>query len=160
LCSFGHSSVNSQPLQRAPKIVGDLLERQRERRPPSNQHIVIACRKTSCSRQSDHFPKPALDPVTLDRSSDLSRHGKTYTDGTIIAALAHLQDKSRGRQLFSGRRGEEIGSPSQPIHGTSHQALSRLRPRARRAAITLRPPFFAMRARKPWRRLRTSLLGW
>jgi hypothetical protein len=29
-----------------------------------------------------------------------------------------LQDKSRGRQLFSGRRGEEIGSPSQPFHGS------------------------------------------
>jgi hypothetical protein len=43
--------------------------------------------------------------------------------------------------------------------GIGIHALSRLRPRARRAAITLRPPFFAMRARKPWRRLRTSLLG-
>jgi hypothetical protein len=40
------------------------------------------------------------------------------------------------------------------------QAESRLRPRARRAAMTLRPPFVAMRARKPCRRLRTSLLGW
>jgi hypothetical protein len=39
------------------------------------------------------------------------------------------------------------------------QALSRLRPRARRAASTRRPPFLAMRVRKPWRRLRTSLLG-
>jgi len=39
------------------------------------------------------------------------------------------------------------------------QALSRLRPRARRAATTLRPPLVAMRARKPWRRLRTRLLG-
>ena len=29
------------------------------------------------------------------------------------------------------------------------QALSRLRPRARRAASTLRPPLVAMRARKP-----------
>ena len=39
------------------------------------------------------------------------------------------------------------------------QALSLLRPRARRAAKTLRPPLLAIRARKPWRRLRTSLLG-
>jgi len=39
------------------------------------------------------------------------------------------------------------------------QALSRLRPRARRAATTFRPPLVAMRARKPWRRLRTRLLG-
>jgi hypothetical protein len=40
------------------------------------------------------------------------------------------------------------------------QAESRLRPRLRRAAMTLRPPTVAMRERKPWRRLRTSLLGW
>ena len=39
------------------------------------------------------------------------------------------------------------------------QAVSFLRPRARRALITLRPPVVAMRARKPCRRLRTSLLG-
>jgi len=39
------------------------------------------------------------------------------------------------------------------------QAESRLRPRERRAAMTLRPPFVAMRVRKPCRRLRTSLLG-
>ena len=34
-----------------------------------------------------------------------------------------------------------------------------LRPRARRRANTKRPPLVAMRARKPWRRLRTRLLG-
>jgi hypothetical protein len=43
---------------------------------------------------------------------------------------------------------------------TRDQADRRLRPRARRAAITLRPPTVAMRARKPCRRLRTILLGW
>ena len=35
-----------------------------------------------------------------------------------------------------------------------------MRPRARRAARTLRPPGVAERERKPWRRLRTRLLGW
>ena len=41
----------------------------------------------------------------------------------------------------------------------SRQAESFLRPRARRAASTLRPPTVAVRARKPWRRARTSRLG-
>src|SRR6185437_457604 len=41
----------------------------------------------------------------------------------------------------------------------SGHALRRLRPWERRAATTLRPPLVAIRARKPWRRLRTSLLG-
>jgi hypothetical protein len=35
-----------------------------------------------------------------------------------------------------------------------------LRPFARRAASTRRPATVAIRARKPCRRLRTSLLGW
>ena len=39
------------------------------------------------------------------------------------------------------------------------QAESRLRPIARRFDSTLRPPTVAVRARKPCRRLRTSLLG-
>lgn len=41
-----------------------------------------------------------------------------------------------------------------------YYAESRLRPRARRAAITLRPPTVDIRARNPCLRLRTSLLGW
>lgn len=40
------------------------------------------------------------------------------------------------------------------------QADRRARPLARRALITRRPPLVAMRARKPWRRLRLILLGW
>ena len=39
------------------------------------------------------------------------------------------------------------------------QAERRLRPRARRRAMTLRPPVVAMRERKPCRRLRTSFEG-
>src|SRR5579862_7286888 len=41
----------------------------------------------------------------------------------------------------------------------ARQADRRLRPFARRAASTRRPPGVAIRERKPWRRLRTSLLG-
>ncbi len=41
----------------------------------------------------------------------------------------------------------------------SAYAERRLRPLARRAARILRPPTVALRARNPWRRLRTKLLG-
>jgi hypothetical protein len=50
---------------------------------------------------------------------------------------------------------EEIAALLQAFHGDSlkrpdrDQAERRLRPRARRAAITFAPPFVAMRARKP-----------
>ena len=39
-------------------------------------------------------------------------------------------------------------------------ADSFLRPRRRRLRRTLRPPVVALRAKKPWRRARTRLLGW
>lgn len=42
----------------------------------------------------------------------------------------------------------------------SAYAERRRRPLARRALITSRPPLVAMRARKPWLRLRLILLGW
>ena len=40
------------------------------------------------------------------------------------------------------------------------QALSDFRPRARRAFRILRPALVAIRARKPWRCLRTRFEGW
>jgi hypothetical protein len=56
---------------------------------------------------------------------------------------------------------EEISAPCQYGRlGRLGQAESFLRPRARRARSTLRPPTVAVRARKPWRRARTRLLGW
>lgn len=42
----------------------------------------------------------------------------------------------------------------------ANQAQRFLRPRLRRARSTLRPPTVALRAKKPWRRARTRLLGW
>src|SRR5690606_42115757 len=44
--------------------------------------------------------------------------------------------------------------------GATAQALSRLRPLARRALMIARPWAVRMRARKPWARLRLRKLGW
>ena len=69
--------------------------------------------------------------------------------------------------IASLRRGIDLGMThidTAEMYGAgaaeTAQADRRLRPFARRAASTRRPPGVAMRARKPWRRLRTSLLGW
>jgi hypothetical protein len=64
--------------------------------------------------------------------------------------------KAPFRAVFTETRIAKTGVEAE---GAAVQALSFLRPRERRAAITLRPPTVAMRARKPWRRLRTILLG-
>jgi len=100
-----------------------------------------------------------------------------------FSAVERLQDEGacrRSRAPCGGLgSGPKVTSAFQPLHETdirtdlsnsgrraesraarSAQALNLLRPRARRAARTLRPPFVAIRVRKPWRRLRTNLLGW
>ena len=46
------------------------------------------------------------------------------------------------------------------VQPTAFYAERRRRPRARRRAKTLRPFFVAIRARKPWLRLRFRTLGW
>jgi hypothetical protein len=66
----------------------------------------------------------------------------------------------------------EIRSGTDPLSGAERQTpdrhsvrvaraygISRLRPFERRRARTSRPPLLAMRARKPWVRLRWILLG-
>jgi hypothetical protein len=65
------------------------------------------------------------------------------------------------QELFAGleasdcrHRGDGAGALA------ADQADRRLRPLALRRASTFRPPVVAMRARKPWRRLRTSRDGW
>jgi hypothetical protein len=85
-----------------------------------------------------------------------------------------LKDQA-GRHGFAAARGDtqEVGANLQGYKSVgggicrrpdlrlefSAQADSRLRPFARREASTRRPAAVAMRARKPWRRLRTRLLG-
>lgn len=61
----------------------------------------------------------------------------------------------------------EVGPRTQPVRSRKTfssagcgQALRRARPFERRALRTLRPPLVVMRARKPWVRLRLTVLGW
>ena len=79
----------------------------------------------------------------------------------VVPSETFAQDKSAARELRTFRGGEEIA----PLLQTQNRAPAaahaerRLRPFARRRASTLRPLWVAMRARKPWRRLRTRRLG-
>src|ERR1700752_1372702 len=110
------------------------------------------------------FAKPAPDAVTLGGGSVFLGDGESDPDRAVVVAAARLKGKGSAGNPRTIGNGEEIRPLPQPIHdccpkGGPAQALRRLRPRARRAARTLRPPAVARRARKPWRRLRTSLLG-
>ncbi len=96
-------------------------------------------------------------PVALDRAADLLRHREAEPRRCRVAALARLQHEGAGRGPLALGGREEVRPLLQPLHGNADAAdaadadyaLSRLRPRARRALSTLRPPVVAVRARKP-----------
>src|SRR5690242_20252642 len=92
------------------------------------------------------FAKPALDPVALGGGAVLLRNRKADPDLAVIGTGASLQDEGSAIYPRAIGNGEEIRPLPQPIHdgipkrASPAQALRRLRPRARRAAKTLRPP--------------------
>jgi len=75
---------------------------------------------------------------------------------------ARLRKRSGGGGVWVNRgEASAVTPPSAcPSDQKKNQAHRTLRPRARRALSTLRPFLVAMRARKPWRALRTRLDGW
>jgi hypothetical protein len=144
-----------------------------EQRPAGDDHVIVPGPSVARKNGGDRGPQASPNAIALHGAADAAGDGEADARFVLIVAHANLQREELAVNLASAGGGEEFGPPPQPagpaakrrrrgrIAGTSaRQALSRLRPRARRAAITLRPPVVAMRARKPCRRFRTSLLGW
>src|SRR5829696_8090376 len=101
-------------------------------------------------------PEAPLHAVADDGAADLLGDGDPEPDrGVAVVARADEEDEAGHGRAAAAIGGQEVGSA-----GEGAQAERVLRPRARRAARTLRPPTVAVRARKPCRRLRTRLLGW
>jgi hypothetical protein len=104
--------------------------------------------------------KPALHAVANDCTADLLGDSEADTDrGIVIRTWPDKEHETRHGHAPARIRGKEFSAPYETAHDDIAQAESLMRPRARRAASTLRPPTVAVRARKPWRRLRTRLLG-
>ena len=149
------------PAQRRIEILPHLAERRCERRPPANQHIIMTAVHAAARRQPHHLAQPAPHPVALHRIADLPRHREADPRRTVLGALARLHHESAIGRPQPLCRGKKIRAAGQPLHskkflgnaGTAVaaiiHALSRLRPRERRAASTLRPPLVAIRVRKP-----------
>jgi hypothetical protein len=123
----------------------------------------------SHSRAWNGFFSRSLAAAGLQRES-IDRKAPSARDALVIGssrqAAMRFADGVRDAVLMQGVkapfRGVFADTPTagrRPKPWRINQAESFLRPRARRAASTLRPPTVAERARKPWRRLRTSLLG-
>jgi hypothetical protein len=169
-------------MKRRNEILHHIDEPGLERCPPSHQHVIVSSAKRCGRRNADEFAQAPPHAVALHGTADLLGDCKADPRLPGLGALARLQDKGACRRSRASRgslrSGTKVTPAFQPLHETDirtvlieigtgapiaarpAQALNFLRPRARRAARTLRPPLVAMRVRKPWRRLRTNLLGW
>src|SRR5687768_6185855 len=110
--------------------------------------------RASDSKLREHLlgkrAEPALHPVAHDRAADLLRHSDAQAHGGVaIAAFADKQDETGHWCPRSAIGRKEIRAAPERGEPFGSQADSVLRPRARRAARTLRPPGVALRARKP-----------
>jgi hypothetical protein len=108
--------------------------------------------------QPGRFAQTPLGAVAHHRPADAARGRETDADKIVAVAAPPRLGGQRplGAALGLGR-GQEVAALLQAFD--ADQAVRRLRPRARRRAISLRPLRVAMRERKPWRRLRTSRDG-
>jgi hypothetical protein len=147
--------------QRAFEIGEQFRKRHGEGGAPADHDVITPALRRNC-RCPHHFSQASPDPVALDRRTNFPGNRETEAGRALISTIARLKQERLGRSLFPPGSSNELRASPQPLEWPRRrpgQALSLLRPRARRAASTRRPPFVAMRARKPWRRLRTSLLG-
>ena len=149
-------------------VAGGLLNapQRADRSPRSGARTAAAARRAGRSAHSHarpaapaagslhDFAQPPPHPVALDRIADLLRHREADPHRTFIAALAAPAARKPAvatlRPPAAARKSARCLSRSMAARAGCgrRQALSRLRPRARRAASTLRPPLVAMRARK------------
>src|SRR5690606_15391013 len=180
----GHCAVRVRRRQRAgaaQRVVERLAQRTaRGRRGGRAGHQHIGGRRQLRPQGAEFLAQGALDPVAADRASvDLARYRQAQAGGLAIAEQGQGEQRGSGAAAVA-EDAVEFGAHANArlawqaaVHGRSyhdraasvraareHQALRRLRPLARRRARILRPSAVAMRARKPWSRLRLRLLGW
>jgi hypothetical protein len=147
--------------QRAFEIGEQFRKRQGEGGAPADQDVIMPALRRN-SRCPNHFSQTSPHPIALDRRPNFPGNREAEASRPLIPTIARLKQKRLGRYLFSPGRSDEFRAFPEALEQPRPrpgQALSLLRPRARRAASTRRPPVVAIRARKPCRRLRTSLLG-
>ena len=112
---------------------------------PADHDMIRSSRAIGANHCASQLAKSPLHPIAYNGIADLLRHGDPQPLCRIaIIALAHQQHKAGRRHPACCIGGQKI----RPL-SNRNQAESFLRPRARRARITARPPAVAIRARKP-----------
>lgn len=150
---------------------------------PSDQHIIPTVTPIFGKDKPCHFAQPPLGAITGDGIANFLGTGETDAQAVCLTfgTFACLQVNA-GRALPQRMRGaDKIGAFGKDLQTNANRrkpcirrnrrfqnaqvessayALSFARPLARRAFRILRPALVAIRARKPWRFLRTRFDGW
>jgi hypothetical protein len=106
------------PGKRRVQIVHHLSEWSCQRRPPSDEHIIVAGLQPAFARrrrQPYDLPQPAPHPISFDRVTDLSRYGKADTSVVPVAPRARLQHESPALDPHAARSSAKIAPLLQPL---------------------------------------------
>ncbi len=101
--------------KRAIEFLHDLAERQFERRPAPDQHIIMAGVQASANA-SHRIAQAPSHPVTLDGVTHLPRHRKTYPDLALVCAPARLQHEGSPGRPHCTRGSAKVRPALQPLH--------------------------------------------
>src|SRR4051794_21280111 len=104
----------------------------------------------------DRGAQPAPDAVPRHRGTNPAADGKRDARRITGVTVQKTQRDGAGSLPTGPREGLE----RRTVADAPDQAESRLRPRARRARSTARPPLVRMRSRNPWVLARLRLFGW
>jgi hypothetical protein len=152
----------------AVKLLFQPLERQAKRGLAADQHVIMTLRERKGGLKPDGLLEPSPGTIADNGATDLAGQREADPRGCVlIRSGIHLNgeglsveptpfgdaEKVAAALQSTGLNGlvslRHPSSPTPRMRLARPQAERRLRPRARRAAITLRPPTVAMRARKP-----------
>lgn len=122
-------------------------------------HIVTKPRAANIPASGSHTTFRSIPPNGI---SQFFACNESNTAFRAVLLILLQYNQGRGRATITFPLLEDTCDVSAGFDYFQHESLytqRRLRPLARRDAITLRPPLVAMRERKPWHLARLRLFG-
>ncbi len=162
------AQIGAEPYQRVSHIVKQRLPGRVSGGGARHQDVIHSRQPKIGQKLACGLPEAAARPVAGDRPADLSARCKADPNGPGVRPAARLDHHIGPRRLDAMADKHELRPLAQALNdkamggrtrANEPYAERRLRPLARRRDSTFWPPLVAIRARKPWRRFRTSRLG-
>ncbi len=103
-------------MQRGIEFPDQVAKRHLQRRPPPNQHIIVAGTKHGLRREADGLTQATPHAVSLDGIADLARNSEADPAGGLVAARPRLQDKAARRRPRPFGGSLKVRPAFQPLH--------------------------------------------